>query len=70
MIWLKSGTSGRTVGVGTGLEVGEGTGVNVAVGRGVADGGIVSVAGRVVADEGVHAARPAITMQKKIAAAL
>jgi len=46
MMWLKSGTSGRTVGVGTGLDVCEGTAVDVAVGRGEADGGIVSVIGR------------------------
>jgi hypothetical protein len=70
MMWLKLGIRGRTVGVGTGLDVWEGTGVDVAVVRGVADGGIVSVIGRLVAGKGVHAARPAKTVQKKIAVTL
>jgi hypothetical protein len=70
MMWLKSGTSGRTVDVGTGLDVWEGTAVDDAVGRGVADGGIVSVTGRLVAGKGVHAAKLVIRKQKKIAKTL
>ena len=66
MICLKLGTSGRTVGEDVGVGVGDGSGVDVAVGRGVADGLTVSVAGRVVPDMGVHAAKPAIRRQKKI----
>jgi|NGEPerStandDraft_6_1074524.scaffolds.fasta_scaffold72261_2 hypothetical protein len=70
MMWLKSGTSGRTVGVGTGLDVCEGTAVDVAVGRGEADGGIVSVIGRLVAVMGVHATKPDIRKEKKIVTTL
>ena len=70
MICLKFGTSGRTVGEGTGLDVDEGTGVGVAVGRAVAVGGIVSDAGRVAVGKDVHAARLAIRRQIKITVAL
>ena len=66
MICLKSGTSGRAVGVGAKVVVGEGSGDAVAVGRGDADGLTVSVAGKLVPEMGVHAAKPAIRRQKKV----
>lgn len=56
---FKVGTSGRAVGVGTGLFVGVGIEVDVAIGTGVVDGNNCSVAGRLVAGKGAHAARPA-----------
>ena len=64
MICLKSGTSGRVVGEGSGVEVGEGNSVDVAVGSGEELGLIVPVAGRLVGCKGVHAARPAIRRQQ------
>jgi len=66
MICLKSGTSGRAVGIGAKVAVGEGRGVAVAVERGDADGLTVSVAGKLVPEMGVHAARPAKRRQKKV----
>ena len=68
MTCLKSGTSGRTVGVGTGGTVGEGTGVNVAVGRDVYDG--ITVAGNPVSFPEVQADNPAKRRQQQIIAIL
>ena len=66
MICLKSGTGGRTVGVGGGVAVGEGSRVAVGVGRAVAGGGSVAVAGKPVASPGEQAASPVMSRQQQI----